>query len=1411
MVLHRRRTGPRKLTVLFWFVALHLCMTGALMADSVVVINEIMYHPRAGAAEWIELHNQMGTQVDLSHWSLAGAVEYIFPEGTVLPADSYLVVASSMADDLGGTPTPLLGPFEGKLDNGGEEIRLTDNSGRVLNRVAYDDAGDWPVAADGSGASLAKIDPRRESESPANWTWSDALNGTPGAVNFADGAVPLRPLRFNEVSLDGESGFFVEIVNVGAEAVVLAGAWIEVQGTAEFIYLFGDEKLNPGEYLVLTQDELGLVPAPGDRLFLGWSGGRIGDAVRVPDAVTGRQPAGTGPWLFPDVPTPGQANQVELCTDVVINEIMYHPLSLPRPTATAGVSLFDEDAAARVLVPQDDSLGRRWTGGGEPFDDGAWIDSAGTGVGYEASSGYESYIDTDVQGAMQGRSHTVYIRIPFQVADPDSLGALTLNLRYDDGFLAFLNGTLIASSNMIGSEGWNDPAAASNDDIAAVAYQGFDVSDHLSALKGGTNILAIEGHNVSVNSSDLLFQATLEGTPAEPAPGDVEEGESGTWVELYNKGTETVDLSGWTFDRGISYTFAQGTSLAAGQYLVVAGDRDALAAQFPEAPIVGDFRGRLANEGERVRLRDARGNLIDEVRYYDGGTWPLAADGGGSSLELRDPEADNNCGAAWAASDESSRSQWETISYRDTVQASAVGNDSTYHEFVMGILDEGEILIDDIHVIEDPDGAAQERLQNSDFARGLDHWRIVGNHRHSEVQSDPNDPANPVLRLVATGTTDHMHNHAETTFVNNMQINNGREVEIRFRAKWISGTPLLHTRLFFNRLARTTVLPVPSRSGTPGRRNSCWHPNIGPTMTALRHTPAVPWPDETVTVSVRASDPDGVGEVTLWYRPDNGAWRAVDMSLAGDRLVGEIPEHGSHTLVQFYVEAYDEQGYRAYLPAAGAASFAQYRVVNTDSGGQRSRPGLPPVPPEGPFAPRTTGVSNYRIVMRDEQRDLLYESTNRMSNEHLGATLIVNEQDVYYNAGVRLKGSEHGRPKDTRIGFHLSFNSDRLFRGVHRTIGFDRSDGQQVGQREMLQHVAMNRFGGFSKYHDLGYVIAPRQQNCSGVEVQLARYGPVYCREAYGDEGGDGTLFEYELVYTLAQTVGNDPEGLKIPQEGGGVYGRNVADYLGTDKERYRWHVLIKNNRGMDDYEPVMDLTRALSQGQSTFPTAIAQIIDVDQWLQSFAVGCTISPSDNWISGSAHNAMFYFRPTDGRFTFFLHDLDYLRQQNSSLVSNSVLSRLIQTPTWAHLFYGYVHDFAQVSFNRAYMSTWASHFGQLLPEQSWSSWLNYIDGRSDSVMNQLIGIAGPRVAFEITTPADQTVSSPATPIQGRGWIDVHEIRLAETGQALDVEWSNLTTWQAHLPADLPAGSYTLDAYNSQGDLLATETIRLVSEP
>ena len=68
--------------------------------------------------------------------------------------------------------------------------------------------------------------------------------------------------------------------------------------------------------------------------------------------------------------------------------------------------------------------------------------------------------------------------------------------------------------------------------------------------------------------------------------------------------------------------------------------------------VVGNFRGSLSNHNDYLRLLDQQGNLADEVHYFEGGEWPVSADGGGSTLELTDPDADNREGQSWAPSDE---------------------------------------------------------------------------------------------------------------------------------------------------------------------------------------------------------------------------------------------------------------------------------------------------------------------------------------------------------------------------------------------------------------------------------------------------------------------------------------------------------------------------------------------------------------------------------------------------------------------------------------------------------------------------------------------------------------------------------------------------------------------------------------
>src|SRR6185369_4977847 len=144
---------------LFGLLILLALSTPSTRADSVVVFNEIMYHPSANepVMEWVELHNQMAVDVDLSGWSLAGGIDFKFAEGSVISGGGYLVVASSPVDLMNATGlTNVLGPFTSRLSNSGEALELLNNNHRLMDRVTYGAEGDWPVGPDGAGVSLAK-------------------------------------------------------------------------------------------------------------------------------------------------------------------------------------------------------------------------------------------------------------------------------------------------------------------------------------------------------------------------------------------------------------------------------------------------------------------------------------------------------------------------------------------------------------------------------------------------------------------------------------------------------------------------------------------------------------------------------------------------------------------------------------------------------------------------------------------------------------------------------------------------------------------------------------------------------------------------------------------------------------------------------------------------------------------------------------------------------------------------------------------------------------------------------------------------------------------------------------------------------------------------------------------------------
>ena len=187
------------------------------------------------------------------------------------------------------------------------------------------------------------------------------------------------------------------------------------------------------------------------------------------------------------------------------------------------VILLREKSPARALVPKNSSAGKGWKE--LDFDDSGWKKGK-TAVGYD----YGGRIALNVS-EMRNSTESVYIRVPFEVSDLSQIEEVMLRLKYEDGFTAFINGKKIASDNAPSSLNWKSGAPQNRPDSIATTPVEFGIAGFSDVLKAGKNILAIQGLNNKVTSSDLLIHPEIVaykktevketyGFIFQPSPGD---------------------------------------------------------------------------------------------------------------------------------------------------------------------------------------------------------------------------------------------------------------------------------------------------------------------------------------------------------------------------------------------------------------------------------------------------------------------------------------------------------------------------------------------------------------------------------------------------------------------------------------------------------------------------------------------------------------------------------------------------------------------------------------------------------------------------------------------------------------------------------------------------------------------------
>ena len=445
--------------------------------------------------------------------------------------------------------------------------------------------------------------------------------------------------------------------------------------------------------------------------------------------------------------------------------------------------------------------------------------------------------------------------------------------------------------------------------------------------------------------------------------------------------------------------------------------------------------------------------------------------------------------------------------------------------------------------------------------------------------------------------------------------------------------------------------------GTPGRPNSVAVENAAPAIVDLEHWPIIPTSSDPVTISVQVRD-ERIEEVSvsLFYQVstmepepfrrlvmfDDGQHR--DGAARDGLFAAELPPHPHETVVEFYVMAQDASGEIRTYPGptddqGGQETNALYQVDDTDW------------PREMPL---------YRTIMTvpDLTR---FKRMNRELNLRSNATFVATlggQTDYRYNVGVRYRG--HG--------------SRQSFDPTNNRVSFP-TDRDWLGRNELNLNVQV-----------------PIHQIAASAVFSLAGLPAADARAVrYLTNGRERTVLPFQRAYYAElEDLNNEWAARHFPLDSeGNVYRAKRPDesigqgsglvYFGEDPADYGSYEK-KTNVAEADWSDVIQLTRVLNnEPDETFLTEFSKIVNVDQWLRTFATTALIGYFQAALfSGHDEGGDYalYRGEHDRRFVIIPHDTANTFQDRFRLyppTRNPALNRLISFPEIAQRLYVQYHD------------------------------------------------------------------------------------------------------------------------------------------
>lgn len=481
-----------------------------------VIISELLAANSGGlrdedgdASDWIELFNGSSNTVNVSGWFLTDAADNLtkwrLPATNISPNGFLVVFASGKNRAVAGAP--LHANFN--LSAGGEYLALVQPDGFTIAsefapqfpeqfaNISYGVAQNLQVTRFIASAADAKVLVPTNGLLGATWTapafndsaWRAGSNGV-GYQTYVPG-FSMKNIRANSGVCD-----LATADSVLANPALQAAVFSETRNVVNYLNTgsgahFGADVTFPGftigadvENFVLEATGIITIPTSGSWTF----GVNSDDGFRVT--------IGANTLSYPSPRGPGDtlATFTLAAGDYPVRLVFYECGGGSEVEFFAAPGAYAGFNAAFRLV-------------GDTANAGLTVKSLPNGGAN--SSGLRSLIATDVQTQMLSRASSAYLRVPFTVADPAALSSLTLRMKYDDGFVAYLNGTEIARRNAPATVQWNSFATSNRPVTNAADFEDIDVTGRLNLLAAGANVLAIHGLNDALGSSEFLVLAEL--------------------------------------------------------------------------------------------------------------------------------------------------------------------------------------------------------------------------------------------------------------------------------------------------------------------------------------------------------------------------------------------------------------------------------------------------------------------------------------------------------------------------------------------------------------------------------------------------------------------------------------------------------------------------------------------------------------------------------------------------------------------------------------------------------------------------------------------------------------------------------------------------------------------------------------